>query len=128
MPDAQDLRPDGADTSPAVSVIVPALNEEERIARTLDSVFANGASEAIVVDGGSKDQTVELANGKGATVLVASGGRGAQQNAGAAIATDDLLVRHNRLALIPARGLTTATTLAWPRRGHWSPSGNSDRV
>ncbi|MET0545726.1 MAG: glycosyltransferase family 2 protein [Caulobacterales bacterium] len=58
----------------AVSVIIIAKNEEQRIGRALDCVLAWNPAELIVVDGLSHDRTVEIARAKGAQVL--TGGRG----------------------------------------------------
>lgn len=75
-----------------ISVIVPALDEEESIGRALDSAMASGRPEVIVVDGGSRDRTVEIAGARGATVLARPAGRAAQMNAGAAHATGEILL------------------------------------
>ena len=50
-------------TSSQVSVVIPAYNEEERIAKCLASVSATGFPELdiIVVDDNSKDRTAEVA-------------------------------------------------------------------
>jgi len=46
---------------PRVSVIIPVLNEEARIARQLQDLSSvPGLYEVIVVDGGSSDRTLEL--------------------------------------------------------------------
>jgi peptidoglycan-N-acetylglucosamine deacetylase len=47
---------------PPVSVLIAAYNEEKVIARTVDSILANGYDELeiVVVDDGSKDRTLEL--------------------------------------------------------------------
>lgn len=53
-------------------IVIPALNEEEGIGQVLDSVYAklNGyAYEVLVVDGRSKDSTVQIAKDKGAIVI-----------------------------------------------------------
>lgn len=77
---------------PSVSVIVPALNEQAHIARALRSVSAGGGAQVIVVDGGSSDQTVSIAKAAGATTLTAPKGRARQMNAGAAMASGDVLL------------------------------------
>jgi uncharacterized protein len=75
-----------------VSVIVPALNEAGRIEACLRSVVAQGDGvEALVVDGGSTDETVSRATAYARTVT-APRGRGAQMNAGAREATGDVLL------------------------------------
>jgi glycosyltransferase involved in cell wall biosynthesis len=53
-----------------VSVIIPCLNEEDAIAAVVTAVRAQGAADVIVVDGGSRDRTVERATGAGARVVV----------------------------------------------------------
>jgi len=80
-------------TVPAkVSVIIPTMNEELRVARAVGSATAAGAFETIVADGGSTDRTTEVAAAQGATIVRSSPGRAAQQNAGAAAATGDVLL------------------------------------
>lgn len=56
---------------PRVTVIIPTLNEEKSIGQTLDEIpkdFAN--LEIMIVDGLSKDRTVEIAKEKGARVIM----------------------------------------------------------
>jgi glycosyltransferase involved in cell wall biosynthesis len=52
---------------PLLSIVIPAYNEEERLGKTLAETFAylteqEYTSEIIVVDDGSRDRTVEVAN------------------------------------------------------------------
>jgi rSAM/selenodomain-associated transferase 2 len=75
-----------------ISVIVPTLNEEQNLSGVLDSVRAGGAYEVIVVDGGSSDGTVDLAESSGATVIRTRAGRGHQMNVGAAAAGGEVLL------------------------------------
>ncbi|MXZ70247.1 MAG: glycosyltransferase [Acidobacteria bacterium] len=58
----------GAATSGAVSVIIPALNEEAAIPEVLDEI-PEIADRVIVADNGSTDETAELARAAGATVV-----------------------------------------------------------
>jgi rSAM/selenodomain-associated transferase 2 len=74
-----------------VSIIVPALNEEGLIGDFLRHLTASfPEAEIIVVDGGSDDGTVHIAEGM-ARVIHSPKGRGAQMNAGAKVATGDIL-------------------------------------
>jgi len=55
-----------------ISVVIPALNEEEPIAEVVREVMATGTPrEVIVVDNGSTDQTAERARNAGARVVSA---------------------------------------------------------
>lgn len=53
----------------SVSVIIPALNEEECIGQVLSEIPAELVNEIIVVDGGSTDHTVASAKAAGARVI-----------------------------------------------------------
>ena len=68
-----------------LSVIIPALNEEEQLPKLLDFLTTNStdATEIIVVDGGSTDDTFQLANQHGVEALRSEKGRAVQMNAGA---------------------------------------------
>jgi hypothetical protein len=78
--------------NPLLSVILPALNEEEKIADALASTRDACNLERIVVDGGSTDRTVEIARSCAARVLVCPRGRARQMNLGACSAAGDLLL------------------------------------
>lgn len=75
---------------PHISVVIPALDEERGIAAAIRSV--RDAAEVLVVDGGSRDATRELAAREGARVLESPRGRGRQLDEGARAATGDWLV------------------------------------
>jgi glycosyltransferase involved in cell wall biosynthesis len=53
-----------------VSAIIPCLDEEIAIGQVVTAVRAQNVSEVIVVDGGSRDRTVERACAAGARVIV----------------------------------------------------------
>ncbi len=75
------------------SIIIPTLNEEKQIAACLQNVkncLPN--CEIIVVDGGSTDRTVNLAERAGATVLSSEPSRGGQCRVGAEVAKGQVLI------------------------------------
>lgn len=85
--EANRAAPAGAGARSAViAAVVPALDEEDRIAACLAPLLAE-AARVVVADGGSTDRTVTLAREAGAPLaFVAPRGRAAQMNAGAASA------------------------------------------
>jgi rSAM/selenodomain-associated transferase 2 len=101
---------------PAFSVVVPTLEEEERVERTLRSArrALGDDAELIVVDGGSRDGTREAASGL-ARVLEAPPRRGLQLDAGARAAAGEILVfLHADTRLEPDSGEAIRTALARP--------------
>jgi rSAM/selenodomain-associated transferase 2 len=77
---------------PPVTVIIPTLNEEERIGDTVESAFAAGAAEVLVVDGGSADRTARYATARGARILFGRSIRAQQLNDGARAAANPSLI------------------------------------
>lgn len=78
----------------ALSIIIPTLNEADGIIDALNALSqlrADGV-EVIVADGGSQDRTVELARSRCDKLIEAPRGRGAQMNAGAQVATGEVLL------------------------------------
>jgi rSAM/selenodomain-associated transferase 2 len=77
-----------------LSIIMPVLDEGERIAAALDALAGMRAlgTEVIVVDGGSRDATIQRARLRADLVISAPRGRAVQMNAGAAKATGDILL------------------------------------
>lgn len=80
-----------------ISIIVPVLNEAQRLQSFLAELKRVVASEAIaveiiVVDGGSSDTTAQIAQTANAHVIASPRGRAAQMNAGAAVALGEHLL------------------------------------
>jgi dolichyl-phosphate beta-glucosyltransferase len=95
-------------TDPALSVVVPALNEEDRLPRTLERIVSHlgprrEGYELVVVDDGSRDRTAERAQAAGATVLRNETTRG-----------KGYAVRRGMLAARGARRLMTDADLSTP--------------
>lgn len=73
-----------------VSAVIPCLDEETAIGPVVTAVLAQKVSEVIVVDGGSRDRTVERAEAAGARVIVEPRrGYGRAIQAGIAAVRDD---------------------------------------
>lgn len=86
-----------------LAIVVPTLNEEGALRRTLPAMLAT-ADEVVVSDGGSEDATVAVARELGARVVSGPPGRGGQLNRGAAAVTagaDVLLFLHADTSLPP---------------------------
>jgi glycosyltransferase involved in cell wall biosynthesis len=74
-----------------LSVAMIAMNEEANLPRTLESV--KWADEIIVVDSGSKDRTIEIAESFGArTSYHVFGGHGEQKNVALDLCTSDWIL------------------------------------
>lgn len=87
-----------------VSIVIPTLNEGEYLARSLRylTILRPPALEIIVVDGGSTDDTVAIAQQFNASVLHSDQpGRAAQMNLGAQQATGDILCFLHGDTLVP---------------------------
>ncbi len=100
---------------PALSIVVPVLNEAAGLTATLHALapFRQRGAEVIVVDGGSADTTVALAQPLADQVLTGPRGRARQMNAGAAQARGDvLLFLHADTQLPPAADALVAQALA----------------
>jgi rSAM/selenodomain-associated transferase 2 len=79
-----------------ISVIIPTLNADRTLARTLTAlvpaVVDGIVQEAILVDGGSTDETRAIAEAAGTRLIEARAGRGTQLDAGAGQARGDWLL------------------------------------
>jgi len=84
------------------SVIIPTFNEEQKIQHCIKSIHESVADvEVIVVDGGSLDGTISIAEQEGAVVCRSDLGRGKQSNAGVGIASGDVLLILHADTLLP---------------------------
>ncbi len=84
-----------------LSVIIPTLNEEQRIAATLERVLTGQVWEVIVADGRSDDRTCSIAQDYGAIVIDSPPGRGHQLRVGCELATGDTLLFLHADTLLP---------------------------
>ena len=79
-----------------ISVIIPTYNEETSVKETIQRVREydemNLVNEIIIADGGSIDNTIEIAKNENVKVVISpSKGRGAQMNYGASSATGEIV-------------------------------------
>lgn len=84
-----------------LSIIIPVLNEAERLQGLLGHLASLRDSEVIVVDGGSEDGSRQAALRAGAQVIFSERGRARQMNAGAAVAQGDILLFLHADTLLP---------------------------
>ena len=95
-------------------MVIPALDEAQNIADAVWSASALG-TEIVVVDGGSRDGTVERARAAGATVVESAPGRARQLQRGVeATSGDAVLFLHADTRLSPGWEAAVATALADP--------------
>jgi hypothetical protein len=78
--------------------LIPTLNEEKGIGFTIDEIpikeveKAGYKVEVLVVDGGSNDKTIKIAQSKGARVIVSKKGYGIQYKTGFKNASGDIII------------------------------------
>ncbi len=102
-------------TAPSISIVIPALDEEASITRTVESCSDPRVLEVIVVDGGSRDQTAGRAREAGAQVVLSTPGRALQMNCGARLARGShLLFLHADTRLPLGFGAEVIRLLALP--------------
>ena len=77
---------------PTVAVIVPTLNERERLPKLLEMLAGLSADEVILVDGRSTDDSDQLLAESGFQWIKSLSGRAVQMNRGAGECTSDILL------------------------------------
>ena len=82
-------------TKSRISIIIPVLNEADSILKVLRYLNRNSSQEnieeIIVVDGGSEDETIVLAQDYGVSIINSEKGRAKQMNLGAKNAKGEIL-------------------------------------
>lgn len=87
----------------SISIIVPMLNEASNLKRLIKTLNAltPPPCEVIFVDGGSQDNSYQIAVSSGFIALKSLQGRAQQQNTGAAVATGQILLFLHADTLLP---------------------------
>lgn len=105
-----------------LSIIVPAYNEAANIQRALQPLqpWRAQGHEVIVADGGSSDQTLELARAlSDSAFLSQKKGRAAQMNAGAALASGDVLLFLHADTTLPDSTLSDIEDAIFRQQREW---------
>jgi rSAM/selenodomain-associated transferase 2 len=85
-----------------ISIIIPTRNEADSVGKLLPELLTIPGVELLVVDGGSTDNTVDIAKSYDIQVLSTSPGKATQMNAGAEAAHGDILLfLHSDTKLAP---------------------------
>ena len=97
-----------------ISVVIPVYREREHVNEAISHLRRQGwpgGLEVIVVDGEQSGTTLRAIRDAGVKTAVASGGRGAQMNAGAASARGEMLLFLHADTRLPPNGLSLASDL-----------------
>jgi rSAM/selenodomain-associated transferase 2 len=84
-----------------ITLVMPVLNEEIVLNETLSSLHLTDREELIVIDGGSADNTVSVAQKFTDRIYITKRGRGHQMNFGAGKADGDILLFLHADCILP---------------------------
>lgn len=103
------------------SIVVPVLNEARGIAAFLASLQAwrTQGHEVVLVDGGSTDRTVELAQPYVDQLIVSAPGRAHQMNQGAAVSRGQVLIFLHADTLLPRAAMSHLQQIAHESPRSW---------
>jgi len=91
-------------SQPKISVIMPVINEAKVLRDTLGRMNLSSDEELIVIDGGSTDETLNIANKFTGNVFVAKTGRASVMNYGAEKAEGAILLFLHADCILPVQG------------------------
>lgn len=115
-----------------ISVVMPTLDAEatlpDALSALIPAVVEGLVREVIIVDGGSKDRTLRIADATGATILTEAAGRGGQLRRGAAAARGTwLLFLHADTVLEAGWVREAAHFIERVEDGKWPPAAAAFR-
>ena len=90
------------------SIIIPVLNEGDRINALIEQIYNQGfevSYEVIIVDGDPQGGTIKAIGSEAVVTITAEKGRGRQMNAGAAVASGDVLIFLHADTMLPGGAL-----------------------
>ncbi len=96
------MKNDKLEDTPVITIVIPVINEENYIEETILSAQNLEKVEIIVVDGGSRDKTIDRAVKAGARVIHSPKGRAKQLNCGAREARAETLLFLHADTRLPA--------------------------
>lgn len=128
-----------------VSIVIPVINEQELVGSAIEKAWLAGADEVIIVDGGSDDETAQIANHSNCSFFQTTPGRAKQLNHGAEKSTGTVVLFLHVDNWLEANAVTQIRTglaehpdclagafrqriEAKPRIYRWLESGNARRV
>ena len=104
-----------------LSIIIPVLNEAQQLPHALECLapVRERGVEVIIVDGGSEDETLAAAVRVGGRLVNSSKGRARQMNAGARIASGEILLFLHVDTALPENADRMIETAMCDRRRVW---------
>lgn len=105
-----------------VSIVIPVLNEASTLPALLEHLarlHTRGVADIVLVDGGSTDGSREILSESGYTLTYSDPGRAKQMNAGAAVASGDLLLFLHADTRLPDLDFRILEKRLYQARGAW---------
>lgn len=104
-----------------LSIIIPTLNEENFLTSQQDSFksFIDDGHEILVIDGGSKDKTMKIANFIGCKTFATKASRGHQLHYGAEKSNNEHLLFLHADTLLPSNAAELINNALTPANKHW---------